>query len=169
MRKVMYDLGVRVVTEEVPVNKNNSKSKKVVVDLKNKTAHMSDNPPTAKKEEDNFFLDIRNKFLGKSFDVHTCAQLMRLRLKSIYAECIKDSHFDTDANIYLDSILFDRVEEVLAQMLLDNEANTKSEVKKDIDIIHEAIMSSITMLDYNEQFDRKKFEDQFNKLIVAYY
>lgn len=152
--KVTVTGGNRVVKEEQPKNTVVNTTKKIVnVDLKNNSATVDYSDK--EKETRLYFMNIVKMLHEKTINCKNAADMIVLRLKEIYVDCISENfHMDMETNEYLDVIVFDNISEMIDNII---QHDTKFHDMY-LGVISTSIKSTVTLLDYQDNFDFAKMD-----------
>lgn len=166
MRK-KYELKVNVsggknTTEE----QSNPKTVKntITVDMKNQK--VDDVIPNDETDKAKYYKALREMVYKAKMSVEDAAHMAILEIKRVYIDCIEDECSDVETITYLDGLIFNSLEKIIASIIessLDVSGSYYADTYKEVLI--GSIKNSVKLLNYEETFNFDKMIWNINRFV----
>lgn len=156
---------------QVTGGSNNSENKQpkvvkqtIAIDMKN--GKVQDVIPAEEKDKVGYYKAIYDMVKYGTMNVEEAAHMAILEIKRVYIDCINDECSDVETITYLDSLIFNTVEKLLAKIIeasFDVLTTYMADTYKEVLI--GSVKNSVKLLNYEETFNYEKMTWNINRFV----
>lgn len=160
--------GGKETSNSEPVNQKVVKQT-IAVDMKN--GKVEDVIPEEEKDKAKYYKALYEMVSTGKMSIEDAAHMAILEIKRVYIDCIDDECSDVDTISYLDGLIFNSIEKILAKIIessIDRNSTYMGDTYREVLI--GSINNSVKLLNYEETFNNDKmmwninrFVDDFNR------